>query len=103
MKRISIGSWAYTIGPYKDHPVSWDTVTDKLAELGFEGVELGAFPPHPNPDNVTTVAGRKAVAAELRAKGLAFSGMAPNLWDQHLADTNDHEAYIAAFTKNCDF
>jgi sugar phosphate isomerase/epimerase len=103
MKRISIGSWAYTIGPYKDHPVSWETVTGKLAELGFDGVELGAFPPHPNPDNVSTVAGRKAVVAELREKGLAFSGMAPNLWDQHLADTNDHEPYIAAFTKNCEF
>lgn len=103
MKRISIGSWAYTVGPYKDHPVPWDTVTDKLAELGFDGVELGAFPPHPNPDNVSTVAGRKAVLAELREKDLAFSGMGPQLWGQKLANTNDHADYIAAFTKNCDF
>ena len=67
MKRISIGSWAYTIGPYQNHPVDWQTVTTKLAELGFDGVELGGFAPHPNPDDVATLAGRKAVAAELRA------------------------------------
>ena len=52
MKRISIGSWAYTIGPYADRPVAWDTVCDRLSDLGFDGVELGGFPPHPNPDDV---------------------------------------------------
>ena len=103
MKRISIGSWAYTIGPYQSNPVDWNTVTTKLAEYGFDGVDLGAFAPHPNPDAVSTIAGRKAVAAELRAKGLAFSGLAANLWDQKLANTNDHERYVREFTKNCDF
>jgi sugar phosphate isomerase/epimerase len=103
MKQMSIGSWAYTIGPYQSHPVNWDTVTTKLAEYGFDGVELGGFAPHPNPDDVTTAVGRKAVAGELRAKGLALSGLAANLWNQKLANTNDHEQYIAAFTRNCDF
>ena len=50
MKRISIGTWAYTIGPYADKPIAFDTVCDTLKQLGFDGVELGAFPPHPNPD-----------------------------------------------------
>jgi sugar phosphate isomerase/epimerase len=48
-KRISIGSWAFTIGPYASHPVPFDTVCDRLRELEFDGLELGAFPPHPNP------------------------------------------------------
>ena len=50
-KRTSIGTWAYTIGPYADKPIDFDTVCTKLKELGFNGVELGAFPPHPNPGN----------------------------------------------------
>ena len=41
MKRISIGSWAYTIGPYADKPVDFETVCSKLAALGFDGLELG--------------------------------------------------------------
>ena len=43
MKDISIGSWAYAIGPYEDSPVPWDEVTTKLKELNFQGVELGGF------------------------------------------------------------
>ena len=31
MKRISIGTWAYTIGPYVAHPVPFDEVVQKLA------------------------------------------------------------------------
>ena len=50
-KRSSIGSWAYTIGPYASNPIDFDTVLTKLRALGFDGVELGAFPPHPNPGN----------------------------------------------------
>ena len=51
-KEISIGSWAYTIGPYAKSPVDFETVCDKLEELGFNGVELGSFKPHPNPDDL---------------------------------------------------
>jgi hypothetical protein len=29
----------------------FDVVCDRLKALGFDGVELGAFPPHPNPGN----------------------------------------------------
>jgi hypothetical protein len=30
MKKISIGSWAYTIGPYADKPVPWEEVITRL-------------------------------------------------------------------------
>jgi len=31
--------------------LGFDVVGDRLKALGFDGVELGAFPPHPNPGN----------------------------------------------------
>ena len=49
MKKSSIGSWAYTIGPYQSNPIAWETVLTNLKEMGFDGVELGGFPPHPQP------------------------------------------------------
>ena len=52
MKRLAMGSWAYAIGPYEKDPIDFDTVCRKVKELGFDGVELGAFSPHPNPDDV---------------------------------------------------
>ena len=103
MKRISIGSWAYTIGPYEKDPVDFFTVCEKLKELGFDGVELGGFPPHPNPDDILESTARHEVAARVRQMGLEFSGLAANLWGEHLIDTDDPSGYISEFTKNCDF
>jgi len=103
MKKISIGSWAYTIGPYADNPVSWEEVIKKVAELGFDGIELGGFPPHPNPDVMPEKAQRDACKKQVADLGLAFSGLAADLWSQHLIDTDDNSAYIEAFRKNVQF
>jgi len=103
MKRISIGSWAYTIGPYEAEPVDFETVCTKLAALGFDGVELGAFGAHPNPDDLPEKAQRAALVARLQDHGLGISGLAANLWGEHLLDTEDASAYVQAFQKNCDF
>ncbi len=103
MKKVSIGSWAYTIGPYADHPVDFDTVCDRLRELGFDGVELGAFPPHPNPDDLPGEEERAALKAKLEEKGLGVSGLAANLWGEKLINTADPSAYLDAFTRNAAF
>ena len=113
-KRSSIGSWAFTIGPYASNPIDFDTVINKLKALGFDGVELGAFPPHPNPGNpngpddnwpgaMPHQAQRAELKAKMTAKGLAFSGMAANLWGEKLINTADPSKYIAEFRKNSDF
>ena len=103
MKKISIGSWAYTIGPYADNPVPWEEVIQKVKELGFDGVELGGFPPHPNPDNLPDKEQRNACKEQLAELGLEWSGLAADLWSQHLIDTDDNSAYIECFRKNLQF
>jgi sugar phosphate isomerase/epimerase len=113
-KRTSIGSWAYTIGPYASNPVDFDTVCTQLKGLGFDGVELGAFPPHPNPGNPSGpddawpgAMPEKSQREELRARvqevGLGFSGMAANLWGEKLINTDDQSKYISEFRKNSEF
>ena len=103
MRRISIGSWAYTIGPYADAPVDFETVCTRLRELGFDGVELGGFTPHPNPDDCSTAEQRAKVVEDMAERGLAFSGLAANLWGEKLINTDDPKPYIAEFEKNCAF
>jgi len=103
MKKISIGSWAYAIGPYQNHPVPWDELVKKLKELGFDGVELGGFPPHPNPDDLKTPEQRKACREQMKKLGLGWSGLAANLWSQHLVDAEDTTPYINEFRKNLQF
>ncbi|MDZ7639301.1 MAG: sugar phosphate isomerase/epimerase family protein [Bryobacterales bacterium] len=113
-KRVSIGTWAYTIGPYGANPVPFETVCGKLKELGFDGVELGAFPPHPNPGNPNGpdadwpgALAEKSQRAELRAQmaewGLGFSGIAANLWGEKLINTGDPSKYIHEFRRNAEF
>lgn len=112
--KISIGSWAYTIGPWAAHPVPFDTVLEKLKALRFDGVELGAFPPHPNPGNPNGpdsewpgAMPEKLQRAELRARmkeiGLEFSGIAANLWGEKLINTDDPSKYIQEFRRNAEF
>lgn len=103
MKRISIGTWAYSIGPYQDNPVPWDEVVRKLAELGFDGLELGGFGVHPNPDLLKTKEERDKCRQEVADAGLAFSGLAANLWGEKLLNTDDNSSYLAEFRKNLDF
>ena len=113
-KRSSIGSWAYTIGPYASNPIDFDTVCTKLKALGFDGVELGAFPPHPNPGNpggpdegwpgaMPSKTERAELAAKLTEQGLGLSGIAANLWGEKLINTDDQSKYIAEFRKNSEF
>jgi sugar phosphate isomerase/epimerase len=103
MKRISIGSWAYAIGPYEENPVPWDEVCDKLKDLGFDGVELGGFGIHPNPDNHPTKEDREKMMDRVKGLGLGISGMVPNLWGEQLINTDDNSKYIAEFKRGLEF
>ena len=51
MKKTSIGTWAYNVGPYGENPIPFDTVGETLAKLKFDGLELGGFNGYPNPHN----------------------------------------------------
>src|SRR2546422_2210456 len=83
-----------SIGPYAANPVPFDEVVERVAALGFDGLELGGFPPHPNPDDLPDVDQRQELTERLRSKGLAWSGLAANLWSQKLINTADAGDYI---------
>src|SRR6516164_1524882 len=103
MKKLSIGSWAYCFGPYKDNPVDFHTVIHKLQDLGLEGVELGGFPPHPSPDSHDTKAKRQKLKQEVKDHGLEFSGLAANLWMHKIISVPDSGPFVAEFAKNLFF
>jgi sugar phosphate isomerase/epimerase len=109
MKKISIGTWAYCVGPYFDKPIPFPEVVTGLKKLGFDGLELGAFFSHPNPENHPTLESRKALKAQVESAGLEFSGIATDMWDypnhpSHLADATDGgAAYLAMVKKNLEF
>ena len=73
-KKLSIGSWAYTFGPYEDDPVPFDTVVKRLGELEFDGVEIGAFKPHIDINDYPMRSDRDKIKALLAKNNLEISG-----------------------------
>ena len=103
MRKTSIGSWAYNVGPYGENPIPFDTVLTRLAELRFDGVELGGFNGYPNPQNHPGTEDRTTLRQKVASHGLEISGFAQDLWSEHLLDVEDPADYVRAFEANVDF
>src|SRR5262245_26895610 len=92
-----------------EKPIPFPEVVKRLKKLGFDGLELGAFFSHPNPDNHPTLESRKALKDLVESNGLSFSGIATDMWDypnhpSHLADATDGGAhYLSMVKKHLEF
>jgi sugar phosphate isomerase/epimerase len=99
-KKLSIGSWAYIFN--QEQPThDFHVVLHKLQDLGYDGVELGSFGAHPTPWSHPTRADRERLKKETADHGLAFSGIAVDLWSfkkpgPSIVDENP-TPYMAAF------
>ena len=102
-KRTSIGTWAYAIGPYADRPVPFPEVVERLHEIGFDGLELGGFGVHPNPDALDTPEKRAEVREIWESRGMGVSGLAADLWSEKLITAPTPDSYLATFAKNVQF
>jgi len=103
MAKLSIGSWAYAFGPYTDHPIPFDVVCKTLGEMGLDGVEVAAFPPHIGPDDYPMKKDRDAVKGLIEFYGLSVSGMAPDVGADPAPGSDEgqeDDAYFKFFRKN---
>jgi sugar phosphate isomerase/epimerase len=104
--KLSIGTWAYLFNQEK--PTNdFHTILHKLQDLGYEGVELGSFGPHPSPATHPTKASRQKLRKEIADHGLALSGIAVDLWAFKTPGVSILEevpaAYLTAFLGWCVF
>jgi len=100
-RRISIGTWAFLFNQKK--PIPFEEVVPGLKELGFDGLELGAFGDYPTPDSKPTKEDRDAVRATWESLGMGCSGLAPDLWAERLISSPDDKSYMTAFRKALEF
>ena len=56
--KISLGSWSFTFGPFADRPVPLDQIVRKVAEAGYDGLELCGYPPQVSLEQYATSGAR---------------------------------------------
>jgi sugar phosphate isomerase/epimerase len=105
--KFSLGSWAFSFGPFESDPWSFDRFVDYAADVGYDGIEINGFRPHPHPGDFDTTAKRTELRKEIESRGLGISGYAPDFRDVPPA-VCDTAAYLAelepmlAFMKDLD-
>ena len=76
--KISLGSWAFSFGPFENEPWTFSEVSRYCAETGYDGIEINGFRPHPHPDDFDTPSKCTELRNELENFGLGISGYAPD-------------------------
>ncbi len=100
-KRISIGTWAFLFN--QERKIPFEEVVQGLHDLKFDGLELGGFDIHPNPDNTPTSEERAKVREMWESRGMGCSGLAADLWGENLITAPSNASYINTFQKNLQF
>ena len=96
--KISLGSWAFSFGPFSDEPWSFPKICAYAAEAGYDGVEINGFNPHPHPDVYNTPEKCSELLKEINDYGLGISGYAPS-FEETPPDQGDPAAYLDTFRK----
>lgn len=100
--RYSLGSWAFSFGPFASAPWSFDAFCDYARDAGYHGIEINGFRPHPHPDDHPRGESRRALATRITDRGLGISGYAPDFTATPPA-VCETSAYLASVTHCLDF
>ena len=103
MKRVSVGSWAFTFGPHAEEPLSLPETVRRVAEAGYQGLELSGFPPHASPADYPTAAKRRTLRQLIEDAGLAISGYAADLTTTCPARPRNRARYLERFEQAAEF
>jgi len=81
LPKFSLGSWAFSFGPFENNPWSFSDFIKYTANAGYDGVEINGFHPHPHPDVYNTAEKCAELKNEISGLGLGISGYAPDFHD----------------------
>jgi sugar phosphate isomerase/epimerase len=100
--KISLGSWAFSFGPFSDDPVPFDKTARRLSAAGYDGIEVCGFPPHITLDQYPAGAARRELVDFLKGLNLGVSGYAADLTAVNPAIGGHKQKYLELFKKNVD-
>ena len=103
MTRIALSTWTFVMPPYDEAPESFESVLDRAAQLGYDGVEVGLFAPHPTAAELDTRAKREAYRDAIESRGLGIAGVVADFADcPSILANEDNSAFLAALDEQLD-
>jgi sugar phosphate isomerase/epimerase len=98
--RISLGSWAFSFGPYAQDPIPFDRTVRRLAAAGYDGVEICGFPPHVSLAAYPTPSSRRELVSFLQDNQVGVSGYNANFSAVNPCTGGNRERYLDLFRRN---
>jgi sugar phosphate isomerase/epimerase len=98
--KVSLGSWAFSFGPYATHPIPFEAVARRLSEAGYDGIEICGFPPQITPEAFSTPETRRDLSSKLR--DLAVSGYSADFSSVNPVIGANKARYLDLLRRNAD-
>jgi len=102
MPRFSLGSWAFSFGPFARDPVPLERVAERLSGVGYDGIELCGFPPHATVESYATAETQAALRGLFNGLGLAVSGYSADLTEVNPTAPGSADRYLERFRRAAD-
>ena len=102
IKKISFGSWAFILGPYAEDPIPFPRAVERIAQTGYDGVEICGLDPHVTLENCSSSRARQNVARLIADHGLGISGYHPDFSSVNPTLDGNEEAYLQLFHRYVD-
>jgi len=98
--KVSLGSWAFSFGPFADNPIPFEKTVRRLSEAGYDGIEICGFPPHITFDQYPTKESRQALVRFLRDNRLGVSGYAADFTGVNPVMPGNKQTYLDLVRRN---
>jgi sugar phosphate isomerase/epimerase len=95
MTKIALSSWTLIFPPYDEKPESFESVLDRAAAIGYDGVETAWFAPHPSVGDLDSAGQRDAYMNAFHSRGLDVAGVVANFDDaESFLTSEDNSSYL---------
>ncbi len=98
--KVSLGSWAFSFGPFADNPIPFEKTVKRLSDAGYDGIEICGFPPHVTLDQYPTKESRQKLVRFLQDNRLGVSGYAADFTGVNPVVAGNKQKYLDLFRRN---
>src|SRR5713226_9234781 len=98
--KVSLGSWAFSFGPFADNPIPFEKTVKRLSEAGYDGIEICGFPPHVTLDKYPSKESRRNLVRFLGDHKLGVSGYAADFTSVNPVVGGNKQKYLDVFKRN---